>query len=46
MFTALLYMFVGAFIAWFFLPAPQVVVDLRNWLFSKVPLLGSFAKKD
>lgn len=46
MFSALLYMFVGAFVAWFIFPAPQFVVDFRNWLFLKIPFLASFAKKD
>jgi hypothetical protein len=42
----IIFFVLGLFIGWFFLPAPQIARDARDWLISKVPFLGTIAKPD
>jgi len=39
MFSFLVGLIVGLFVAWFMWPAPTWAVQVRDWVFSKLPFL-------
>jgi hypothetical protein len=45
MFSALLWLFIGLMLGWFFLPTPEWATRLITAVVAKVPFLAPFLKK-